>query len=255
MKLAEMRSIRGSQAQYSLPGKGRREAPSCASAMADLIGDRIERLQWRGSPQGAASCALFAPEAKLSLACGTLAWTCSVNNPATGDRFTLGLKEASLPDGSVRPYEMFLSGDYPESLDALARLLSLDMRLWDAAWIAMKLRKLSDYPEALGDFLAYDPETGKQKHYPSTVAYMASLVAFRYKQLGLIKDNGLPSRAIAPAPAASAQSPHEPPDGSGQNAPNSYSNAKICPECHNRCMIKKDGCDFCSCCGALGSCG
>jgi ribonucleoside-diphosphate reductase alpha chain len=28
-----------------------------------------------------------------------------------------------------------------------------------------------------------------------------------------------------------------------------------CPECGNKTMIRKDGCDFCTACGAVGSCG
>ena len=30
---------------------------------------------------------------------------------------------------------------------------------------------------------------------------------------------------------------------------------KRCPECGNHAVIRKDGCDFCSACGAVGGCG
>ena len=30
---------------------------------------------------------------------------------------------------------------------------------------------------------------------------------------------------------------------------------KVCPECGNASVIKKDGCEFCTACGAVGSCG
>jgi ribonucleoside-diphosphate reductase alpha chain len=30
---------------------------------------------------------------------------------------------------------------------------------------------------------------------------------------------------------------------------------KTCRECGNRTVIKKDGCEFCTACGAIGSCG
>ena len=30
---------------------------------------------------------------------------------------------------------------------------------------------------------------------------------------------------------------------------------KLCAECGNHTMIRKDGCDFCTACGAVGSCG
>jgi ribonucleoside-diphosphate reductase alpha chain len=29
----------------------------------------------------------------------------------------------------------------------------------------------------------------------------------------------------------------------------------LCPECGNATMIQKDGCDFCTACGHIGSCG
>jgi hypothetical protein len=48
-------------------------------------------------------------------------------------------------------------GNYPRALDGLARLLSLDMRVVDPAWIGMKLRKLLNYAEPLGHFMAFVP--------------------------------------------------------------------------------------------------
>ncbi|QXP89646.1 hypothetical protein [Methylococcus capsulatus] len=30
---------------------------------------------------------------------------------------------------------------------------------------------------------------------------------------------------------------------------------KRCPECGNHAVIRKDGCDFCTACGAAGACG
>jgi ribonucleoside-diphosphate reductase alpha chain len=29
----------------------------------------------------------------------------------------------------------------------------------------------------------------------------------------------------------------------------------VCPECGNATVIRKDGCDFCTACGHVGSCG
>ena len=88
---------------------------------------------------------------------GTLSWTVDIANPASGEEFVLGLKEITLPDGVTRPYSVWLSGNYPRALDGLTKLLSLDMRVIDPAWIGMKLRKLLNYPEPLGDFMARVP--------------------------------------------------------------------------------------------------
>ena len=82
-------------------------------------------------------------------------------NPATGEAFTLTLKEVQLPSGDggliTRPCALGFSGNYPRALDGLARLLSLDMRVIDPAWIGMKLRKLLNVGEPLGHFMAPVP--------------------------------------------------------------------------------------------------
>ena len=86
---------------------------------------------------------------------GTLAWSVDIDNPASGEQFALTLKEVTLPgaDGSVvtRPCAVGFSGNYPRAYDGLARLLSLDMRVVDPAWIGM------NYAEPLGHFMAFVP--------------------------------------------------------------------------------------------------
>ncbi|MEX0638560.1 MAG: ribonucleoside-diphosphate reductase, adenosylcobalamin-dependent, partial [Burkholderiales bacterium] len=165
-----------------------------------------------------------------------------VHNPRTGDDFVLGLKEIALPDGTTRPYSMWLSGEYPRALDGLCKLLSLDMRVVDPAWVGMKLKKLLDFPEPLGDFLAFVPGSRKQQSYPSTVSYLARLILHRYAMLGLLDENGAPLQKMgileAPAPGG---------------AP--VMRGLKCPECGSRALIRKDGCDWCSSCGYTGICG
>ena len=134
-----------------------------------------------------------------------------------------------------------LSGNHPRALDGLTKLLSLDMRVVDPAWIGMKLRKLLDYPEPLGDFAQPScPGTRKQANYPSTVAYLAHLIIHRYAMLGLLDENGFPVQQMG-----ILQAPEEP----------STASAKLCSECGNHTVIRKDGCDFCTACGAVGTCG
>jgi ribonucleoside-diphosphate reductase alpha chain len=156
----------------------------------------------------------------------------------------LGLKEITLPDGVTRPYSVWLSGNYPRALDGLTKLLSLDMRVVDPAWIGMKLRKLLDYPEPLGDFMAFVPGTRKQANYPSTVAYLAHLIIHRYAMLGILDENGFPVQQMgilqAPEEASNSVRPTV---------------GKLCAECGNHTVIRKDGCDFCTACGAVGTCG
>ncbi|HPO87657.1 MAG TPA: ribonucleoside-diphosphate reductase, adenosylcobalamin-dependent, partial [Candidatus Hydrogenedentes bacterium] len=228
-----------------MPPRGeRKRMPSVVAAMAQLIQYRVEKL---GSfkHEGATPVldAMFSLKEPKTGTDGTLSWTVDVFNPATGEDFVLGLKEITLPDGVTRPYSVWLSGNYPRALDGLTRLLSLDMRVLDPAWIGVKLRKLLDYPEPLGDFMAYVPGTRRQTNYPSTVAYLAQLIIHRYAMLGILDENGLPLQqmGILQAPA-------------GSTAPKPTA-GKLCGECGNMTMIRKDGCDFCTACGAVGTCG
>jgi ribonucleoside-diphosphate reductase alpha chain len=176
---------------------------------------------------------------------GTLSWTVDIANPATGEDFVLGLKEISLPDGGTRPYSMWLSGNYPRALDGLSRILSLDMRVMDPAWIGMKLRKLLSYPEPLGDMMAFVPGAvpRRQQNYPSTIAYMAQLIIHRYAMLGVLDEKGFPTRQMG-----ILEAPREDSDPR-------LMQGEVCRECGNPNVIRKDGCDFCTACGAVGSCG
>ena len=182
---------------------------------------------------------------------GTLAWAVDVDNPSTGETFTLTLKEITLPgqDGQTvtRPCAVGFSGNYPRAFDGLARLLSLDMRVIDPAWIGMKLRKLLNYAEPLGQFMAFVPglphNERRQQMWPSTVAYLARLVIHRYAMLGVLDEEGFPVRDMGVL---------EPPRGT---EPATTLAGKPCPECGNPTVIKKDGCDFCTACGYVGQCG
>jgi len=161
--------------------------PSIVSAVAQLLRwqlDQLDALDREGpSPVLDALFSLKEPKTGTD---GTISWTVDVLNPATGDDFVLGLKEITLPDGVTRPYSLWLAGEYPRTLDGLCKLLSLDMRVLDPAWIGMKLRKLLDYPEPLGDFMAKVPGSDKSQTWPSTVAYVVRLIIHRYALLGLL---------------------------------------------------------------------
>jgi ribonucleoside-diphosphate reductase alpha chain len=154
------------------------------------------------------------------------------------------LKELQMPDGSRRPYSVWLTGGHPPALDGLCKVLSLDMRVIDPAWIGMKLRKLLNYAEPRGDFLARVPNSDKQANYPSTVAYIARLVIHRYAMLGLLTETGVPIKAMGVVTG-------EP----GLGGERRLLGSRRCDECGNLSVIRKDGCDFCTSCGAVGSCG
>ena len=218
--------------------------PGVVAAFSQIVNYRCEQLG-AFNTEGATPVldTLFSLEEPKTGTDGTLSWTVDIYNPATGEDFVLGLKEITLPDGVTRPYSVWLSGNYPRALDGLTRILSLDMRVMDPAWIGMKLRKLLDYPEPLGDFMAFVPGTKRQQNYPSTVAYIAQLMIHRYAMLGVLDEKGYPTREMGIL-----------------EAPRDTSDAKLmqgamCKECGNHTVIRKDGCDFCTACGAVGTCG
>jgi ribonucleoside-diphosphate reductase alpha chain len=236
------------------PHGERRLFPGVVAATAALIRWRCEQLGTLPPTPGAPMPmvdALISRDEPHTDTSGTLAWAVDLDNPATGEAFTVTLKEVTLPgvDGAsvMRPCAMALSGNYPRALDGLARLLSLDMRVIDPAWIGMKLRKLLNYAEPLGHFMAFvpglPPGQQRQQTWPSTVAYLARLIIHRYAMLGVLDERGFPLREMGVLEA--------PRSG---DAP-ALQAGKPCPECGNASVIHKDGCDFCTACGYVGQCG
>jgi ribonucleoside-diphosphate reductase alpha chain len=237
------------------PHGERRLFPGVVAATAGVIRWRCEQLGVLPPDAKAATPvidALFARDEPHTDTSGTLAWAVDLHNPTSGEHFTLTLKEVTLPgtDGApvTRPCALALSGTYPRALDGLARLLSLDMRVIDPAWIGMKLRKLLNYAEPLGHFMAFIPGQRRQQTWPSTVAYLARLVIHRYAMLGVLDENGFPLREMGVL-AAPQQRSDEPSSTPLLQA------GRPCPECGNASMIARDGCDFCTACGYVGQCG
>src|SRR5713226_9579463 len=225
------------------PHGEKKRMPSLCSAVAQLVRWQCEQLKALPDEQhGPVRDSMFSLKEPKTGADGTMSWTVDVLNPAGRDDFVLGLKEITLPDGVTRPYSMWLSGEYPRALDGLCKILSLDMRVIDPAWIGMKLRKLLNFPEPLGDFMAFVPGSRKQQNWPSTVSYVARLIIHRYAMLGILDEEGYPVQAMGvletPAPGSA-------PRMKGMK----------CGECGNYAVIRKDGCDFCSACGWVGVCG
>ncbi|MCX7192505.1 MAG: ribonucleoside-diphosphate reductase, adenosylcobalamin-dependent [Proteobacteria bacterium] len=251
MKLEMLMKTAGDDAfEMAMPPDGEtRRMPSLVAAFAHLLKYRIEALGALEVCDGMTTPmmdALFAKKEPKTGTDGTMSWTVDIANAGSGDDFVLGLKELVLPDGQRRPYSMWLSGVYPRALDGLCKLLSLDMRVIDPAWIGMKLRKLLNFGEPLGDFMARVPGGAKMQSYPSTVSYVATLIIHRYAMLGVLDEHGYPVQqmGVLEIPA-------------GQIKPTGIKpiTGKLCKECGNATLIKKDGCEFCTSCGAIGACG
>ena len=251
MKLEMLMKTAGDDAfDMPMPPDGEiKRMPSLVSAFAHLLKYRIETL---GALEASADestpmmDALFAKKEPKTGTDGTMSWTVDIANAGTGDDFVLGLKELMLPDGQRRPYSMWLAGVYPRALDGLCKALSLDMRVIDPAWIGMKLRKLLNFGEPLGDFMARVPGGIKMESYPSTVSYVAKLIIHRYAMLGILDENGFPivHMGVMDVPKKKSKAA----------GPKTLA-GKHCKECGNATLIKKDGCEFCTSCGAIGACG
>jgi len=251
MKLEMLMKTAGDDAfDMPMPPDGEiRRMPSLVAAFAHLLKYRIEALGALEVHDGMTTPmmdALFARKEPKTGTDGTMSWTVDIANAGSGDDFVLGLKELVLPDGQRRPYSMWLSGVYPRALDGLCKVLSLDMRVIDPAWIGMKLRKLLNFGEPLGDFMARVPGQAKMQSYPSTVAYVATLIIHRYAMLGVLDEHGYPVQQMGVL---------EIPEGQIKATGIKAQTGRVCRECGNTTLIKKDGCEFCTSCGAIGACG
>jgi ribonucleoside-diphosphate reductase alpha chain len=93
--------------------------------------------------------------------------------------------------------------------------------------------------------LAQVPGEAKQMNYPSTVAYVATLLLARMKTLGLLEGAPLARSGDAQPVVEVTEAANRPVRGGG----------KQCPECGSMSLHKVDGCERCDACGHIGSCG
>jgi ribonucleoside-diphosphate reductase alpha chain len=257
VKLDMLARAGGDAFDCALPPDGRVErVPGIVAAFARIVRYRVDQLGALREADSASAAGgsspvldtLFAKKEPKTGPDGTMSWTADVYNPSSSDDFVLMLKELALPNRQRRPYSVWMAGVYPRALDGLCKLLSLDMRVIDPAWIGMKLRKLLTYDEPLGDFMARVPGEERQENYPSTVAYVARLIIHRYAMLGVLDERGYPLNDMGVL---------EIPDDDRRSDHPRYKplRGKVCSECGNTAVIKKDGCEFCTACGAIGACG
>ncbi|MDR6536706.1 adenosylcobalamin-dependent ribonucleoside-diphosphate reductase [Variovorax soli] len=158
-------------------------------------------------------------------------------------RQTLYLVVSFLPlaDGRERAIEFFMpvgqSGESQQWITASMRLLSLAARggFLERALADMRKVAWDRGPVRLGSHVKADG-TAVPMWHDSEVGAIA------YAIQNLIARRGNPAAAEAELPAP------------GLAAAPTLMGAK-CPECGAHAMIRKDGCDYCTQCGHLGSCG
>jgi ribonucleoside-diphosphate reductase alpha chain len=253
LKLATLEKAQGDDG-FDLPVPPNGEVvrvASLVSGFARLVRHRCVELgafQGLETDRSPLRDALIGPKEPKTGPDGTLSWTVDVLNAGTGDDLVLFLKELTMPDGQRRPYSVWLAGKYPRVLDGLCKLLSLDMRIVDPAWIGMKLRKLLTYREVGGAFFARVPGQSKWELYESTVAYLARLVIHRYAMLRILDERGYPLESSGILVEPAGQSVRR---SSGVEA----LPGRQCPECHAMTLVRASGCDRCTTCNYVGACG
>ena len=254
-KLHALQKCEGASLMLKMPPAATpKRAGSAAAALAHLVEYRATTLGYLSedtwnveSPMLLAMASRKEPKAEQ----GSLAWYVDIANPATGDDFVLMVKEAVMEDGSRFPFSIWASGTYPRELDGLLKLLSIDMRISDPAWIAMKLKGLRNFPEAKGEFMAPIPGVAdKRQWYSSTVAYIAHVLLARYQAIGMLNDALEPVRQAGLFMIEAASLPI------AQQAAPAGRGHKDCGECGGtRTVVKRDGCEHCEACGSVGACG
>lgn len=131
----------------------------------------LQRLRWPSRPQ--------TPH-------GIDSMTYSVRHP-TGD-FAVVIGHTQV-EGRLHPVEVYCAGNaQPRALDALSKLLSVDMRTGDGVWLKMKLESLKTTEDEPFDLC--DPQSGQTVRVPSLVAGFSQLVEHSLQRIGALEAQG-----------------------------------------------------------------
>ncbi|MFM6986179.1 MAG: adenosylcobalamin-dependent ribonucleoside-diphosphate reductase [Hydrogenophaga sp.] len=153
--------------------------------------------------------------------------------------------------GSVeRAIEFFMpvgqSGESQQWITSTMRMLSLAARGGFLERALRDMRKVAwdRGPVRLGTYQKADGTHVPMWHDSevAAIAFALQNIIARRQQSG-----GSAAPSLPQAPAA--------PELPGMAAPSGVMAGKKCPECGAHAMIRKDGCDYCTSCGHLGSCG
>lgn len=245
-KLDSLVKTKGVPFDFVLPGGLPVQARGAVSAFALVVKARCQELGTFDDDKLAETPlidALMSRKEPKAYGEGTLGWMVPIANTGyAGDDFELVIKEVALECGKVVPQSIWFSGDYPSSLDGLAKSLSLDLRVNDTQWQVLKLQQLLDMDEPKGEFWARVPGSEKSRSYPSLVSYIATLILYRLKVLGLIDDGHVPTSRtdVVTLELVKSEAPHE------SQAPQ----GSRCGECGAYAVRQSGGCDVCTSCGA-----
>ncbi|MBT9551366.1 MAG: adenosylcobalamin-dependent ribonucleoside-diphosphate reductase [Hydrogenophaga sp.] len=147
-----------------------------------------------------------------------------------------------------RAIEFFMpvgqNGESQQWITSTMRMLSLAARGGFLGRALSDMRKVAwdRGPVRLGTYQKADGT-----HVPMWHDSEVAAIAFALQNIIARRNQHAAAVAVPQAPAA--------PELPGMAAPSAVMAGKKCPECGAHAMIRKDGCDYCTSCGHLGSCG
>ncbi|OJY94362.1 MAG: hypothetical protein BGP25_05070 [Lysobacterales bacterium 63-13] len=185
--------------------------------------------------------------------CATFSW--DIKSATTADDGLMTIKEGITTEGTRVPISIWLSGSIEKDWDGLSKLLSLQMQVSDLDLIATTLQELEQFHERNGEYgFADDPGTSKQRYFPSTIAYIATLLRSRYQSLGLFDATGMPTNQLGlffrEDPGVSA-TVHQI-DKARSTATNPT--GSLCSKCGEFAVVFGGGCHTCTAC-SFSTCG
>lgn len=204
--------------------------------------------------------AMMAPKEPKTDAHGCVTYSWDIKSASTADDGLVTIKEGITTDGTRVPLSIWLSGAIEKDWDGLCKLLSLQMQVSDLELIATTLAELAGFHERNGEYgFAGEPGTDKQRYYPSTIAYIATLVRARYQQLGLFDESGMPTQQLGlfareEGPMATVLRIDRAPDAVKAPAQASNPNGALCSKCGEYAVVFSGGCHTCTACSA-STCG
>jgi ribonucleoside-diphosphate reductase alpha chain len=147
-----------------------------------------------------------------------------------------------------RAIEFFMpvgqNGESQQWITSTMRMLSLAARGGFLGRALSDMRKVAwdRGPVRLGTYQKADGT-----HVPMWHDSEVAAIAFALQNI-IARRNQASDTAAVSMPAAAPELP-------GMTTPTNVMAGKKCPECGAHAMIRKDGCDYCTSCGHLGSCG
>ncbi|WP_033337298.1 TSCPD domain-containing protein [Thioalkalivibrio thiocyanodenitrificans] len=176
--------------------------------------------------------------------------TYKVKTPLTEHALYVTINDVVLNEGTDHeeryPFEIFVNSKNMEHFQwivALTRIASAVFRKGgDCTFLVEELKAVFD-PKG-----GYFQKGGR--YMPSLVAELGHILETHLQSIGLLEAQGLDEhqKKFIESKLAAAGKSAEPVKGEGESDP-ALKNARLCPKCNTKAVIRMDGCDTCTACG------